>query len=95
METEFDFKVEEITEHMFRRYLLETREGVYVDFVEVGSAGDKADLLAGDVIIMVDDKKIKNLDDFKKAMAEVGKPAASSVTWKRTCLCAVRFHRQR
>ena len=73
-ETEFDFKVEEITEHMFRRYLLETREGVYVDFVEVGSVGDKADLLAGDVIIMVDDKKIKNLDDFKKAMAEVGKP---------------------
>jgi len=73
-ETEFDFTVEEITEHMFRRYLLQTREGVFVDFVEVGSPGDKADLMAGDIITMVGDKKIKNLDDFKKAMTEAGKP---------------------
>ncbi len=73
-ETEFDFTVEEITEHMFRRYLLQTREGVFVDFVEVGSPGDKADLMAGDIITMVGDKKIKSLDDFKKAMAEAGKP---------------------
>lgn len=73
-ETELDFTVEEITEHMFRRFLLETREGVYVRFVEVGSPGDKGDLMAGDIITMVGDKKIKTLDDFKKAIKQAGKP---------------------
>jgi serine protease Do len=73
-ETDFDFTVEEITEDMFRRYLLQTREGVYVRFVEVGSPGDKGGLIAGDIITRVGDKDIKNLDDFKKAMNEIGKP---------------------
>jgi len=73
-ETKQDFTVEEITEHMFRSYLLQTREGVYVKFVEVGSAGDKGDLLAGDVIVGVDDEGIKNLDDFKRVMENIGTP---------------------
>jgi len=73
-ETELDFTVEEITEHMYRRFLLETKEGVYVRFVEVGSPGDKGGLMAGDIITMIGDKKIKTLDDFKKVIKQIGKP---------------------
>ena len=73
-ETEFDFTVEEITEHSFRVYSLETKEGVYVNFVEVGTLGDKGNLMAGDVITMVGEKKIRNFDDFKKTMEKIDKP---------------------
>ena len=73
-ETPFNFTVEEITDHMFRNYLLQTREGVYVDYVEVGSAADKGDLMAGDIITQVDNQKVKNLDDFKMIMENAGKP---------------------
>jgi S1-C subfamily serine protease len=73
-ETKFDFTVEEITEHMFRNYLLQTREGVYVEYVEVGTAADKGELMAGDVIVQVDNTKIANLDDFKKAMEQINEP---------------------
>jgi len=73
-ETPFDFTVEDITEHMFRSYLLQTEEGVYVDFVEVGSAADKGDLMAGDIIIQVNDKKVADLEQFKKIIENIGKP---------------------
>ncbi|MCP4583539.1 MAG: PDZ domain-containing protein [candidate division Zixibacteria bacterium] len=73
-ETELDFTVEEITEHMFRSYLLQSRDGVYVRYVEVGSPADKGNLYAGDVIIKVGDNEIKNLEDFKKTMQEIGEP---------------------
>jgi serine protease Do len=73
-ETPFDFTVEEITDHMFRNYLLQTREGVYVDYVEVGSAADKGDLMAGDVIVQVDDQPIKDMAQFKKVMESYKNP---------------------
>lgn len=73
-ETDLSFTVEEVTEHMFRNYLLQTREGVYVRYVEVGSAADKGDLMAGDIIIQVDNTKIKNLEQFKKALEKITKP---------------------
>ena len=73
-ETDLDFTVEEVTEHMFRNYLLQTREGVYVRYVEVGSAADKGDLMAGDIIIQVDDIKIKDLEQFKDVMSKIGEP---------------------
>ena len=73
-ETPFDFTVEEITENMFRRYLLQTQEGVYVSFVEVGSPGDRGGLMSGDVVTAVGERKTKNLDEFKKALSEIEKP---------------------
>ena len=42
--------------------------------MEVGSPGDKGDLLAGDVIVGVGDEEIKNLDDFKRVMENIGTP---------------------
>lgn len=73
-ETEYDFTVEEITDRMFRRYLLETKDGVYVRFVEVGSPADKGGLMAGDIITKVGDKKIMTLDDFKQTIKEIDNP---------------------
>jgi serine protease Do len=73
-ETEFDFTVEEITDEMYRDYLLETKEGVYVRFVEVGSPADKGGLESGDIITKVDDEAITNLADFKKTMKSINKP---------------------
>jgi serine protease Do len=73
-ESEFDFTVKEITDDMYRQYLLETKEGVYVQYVEVGSAADKGSLESGDIITKVGDKNISDLDEFKKAMKEIGKP---------------------
>jgi len=73
-ETELDFTVEEITDHMFRSYLLQSREGVYVRYVEVGTAADKGNLYAGDLIVKVGDEDVKNLDDFKEILQEIGEP---------------------
>ena len=73
-ETPYDFTVEEITDLMFRSYLLQSTEGVYVKFVEVGTPADKGGLMAGDIIVEVMGKKISSLDDFKKALAKIEKP---------------------
>jgi serine protease Do len=73
-ETEFDFTVEEITDEMYRDYLLETKEGVYVRFVEIGSPADKGGLESGDIITRVGDEVITNLADFKKTMKGISKP---------------------
>lgn len=73
-ETPYDFTVEEITDLMFRSYLLQSTEGVYVKFVEVGTPADKGGLMAGDIIVEVMGKKISTLDDFKKALAKIEKP---------------------
>lgn len=73
-ETDFDFTVEEITDEMFREYMLETKEGVYVRFVEIGSPADKGGLESGDIITKVGDTPIHNLPEFKNAIKNVGKP---------------------
>lgn len=73
-ETEFNFTVEEITDATYRDYLLETREGVYVRYVEIGSPANKGGLESGDIIVKVGDTSIRNLPEFKEAMKAVGKP---------------------
>lgn len=67
-ESKLGFTVKEITENMYRAYLLECREGVYVSFVEVGSIGAKADLFEGDVITAVNHKMIADFETFRKIM---------------------------
>ena len=67
-ESKLGFTVKEITENMYRAYLLESREGVYVSFVEVGSIGAKGDLFEGDVIIAVNHKMIADFETFRNIM---------------------------
>lgn len=67
-ESKLGFTVKEITENMYTMYLLESREGVYVSFVEVGSIAAKGDLFEGDVIIAVNHERIPDFNTFKKIM---------------------------
>jgi len=64
-ESKLGFTVKEITENMYSRYLLESREGVYVSFVEIGSIAAKGDLFEGDVIIAVNHEKIAAFETFR------------------------------
>jgi serine protease Do len=52
---------------------LERSDGVVVSAVEPGSAADEAGIRRGDVIMEVDRRAVRNLDDYKKAIAGVRK----------------------
>ncbi len=71
-ETPYGFTIKEITDDMYRSYLLETREGVYVSFVDVGTVADKGDLMDGDVITAVDNGKTPDFKSFKYAIGRAG-----------------------
>jgi len=70
-ETDLGFTVKEITDGIYRDYMLEDKEGVLVSFVEVGSPASQGELAEGDVIRKVEDSKISTLDDFKKSLEKV------------------------
>ncbi|HEX9911827.1 MAG TPA: trypsin-like peptidase domain-containing protein [candidate division Zixibacteria bacterium] len=70
-ETDFGFTVKEITDVLYREYMLEDKEGVFVSFVEVGGPASQGELSEEDVIKKVEDLKISTLDDFKKALEKV------------------------
>ena len=67
-ETKYGFTVKEITDDLFRTYLLQTKDGVYVSFVDVGTVADKGDLFDGDVIVSVNNKKTGDFKMFKAAI---------------------------
>ncbi len=69
-ETDFGFTVKEITDNMYRLLLLETTNGVYVSFVDVGTIADKANLMEGDVITAVDHHPTPDFKTFKTEMAK-------------------------
>jgi serine protease Do len=52
---------------------LEKAEGVVVSAVDPGSAADEAGIRRGDVILEVDRKPIRNIDEYKKSLAGVRK----------------------
>ncbi len=68
LESNLGFTVKEVTENMYRSYLLESREGVYVSYVEVGNVAAKGYLMEGDVISAVDGKKISDFESFTDIM---------------------------
>ncbi len=70
-ETDLGFTVKEITDGLYREFMLEDRQGVLVSFVEVGSPASQGELSEGDVIRKVEDSRISTLDDFKKSLEKV------------------------
>jgi len=62
--------VKEITESMYRQYALDTEEGVFVEYTEVGGIAGKANLQMGDLIVEIEGNAIRNLEDFKKAITK-------------------------
>ena len=66
---ELGLTVQRLTPQMAESLGLERVEGVAVAAVEPGSAADEAGIRRGDIIIEVDRKAVRNLDDYKKALA--------------------------
>ena len=67
-ESKLGFTVKEITDNIYRTYLLESKEGVLVTYVEIGTMASKGDLYSGDVILQVNDTKIKSFEHFKETI---------------------------
>ena len=66
---ELGLTVQRLTPQMAESLGLEKSEGVVVTAVEPGSAADEAGIRRGDVILEVDRKTVRNLDEYKKAIA--------------------------
>ena len=82
-ETKFGFTVKEITDAIYREYMLDDKEGVLVSYVEVGGAASTAQLQEDDIIKKVEKFEIKNLDDFKKSLDQVKEEKQIMLTVKR------------
>ncbi|MBD3170402.1 MAG: PDZ domain-containing protein [candidate division Zixibacteria bacterium] len=61
---ELGLTVKEVTESMYRQYSLGTKEGVFVQYAEVGGVAGKANIEMGDIIIEVEGERVKGLEDF-------------------------------
>ena len=70
---ELGLTVQRLNPQMAESLGLEKAEGVVVTAVEPGSAGDEAGIRRGDIIVEVDRKSVRSIDDYKKAVAGVRK----------------------
>lgn len=67
------FRVQDITRSDMLRYRLSSRKGVVVVQVSPNSPSGKVGIGSGDVIRQVNQKSIRNMKDFNKAIVEAGK----------------------
>ena len=70
---ELGLTVQRLTPQVAESLGLEKTEGVVVSAVEPGSAADEAGIRRGDVIVEVDRKPIRSLDEYKKSIAAIRK----------------------
>ncbi|MFQ6032846.1 MAG: trypsin-like peptidase domain-containing protein [Candidatus Zixiibacteriota bacterium] len=82
-ETDFGFTVKEITDAIYRQYMLDDKEGVLVSFVEVGGVASTAQLQEDDIIKKVEKIEIRDLDDFKKSLEQLEYEKQIMLTVKR------------
>jgi len=66
---ELGLTVQRLTPQMAESLGLERSEGVVVTAIEPGSAAEEAGIRRGDVILEVDRRAVRNLDEYKKALA--------------------------
>jgi serine protease Do len=66
---ELGMTVQKLTPQMAESLGLERAEGVVVSAVDPGSAADEAGIRRGDVILEIDRKPVRGIDDYKKAVA--------------------------
>ena len=69
--TNFGFSVKEITTSMQMANRLTSREGAFVSFVEKDSVGAEAGLRVGAVIVELNGKSIRSVEDFESAVGEL------------------------
>src|SRR5258706_5915540 len=70
---ELRLTVQRLTPQIAESLGLEKSDGVVVTAVEPGSAAEEAGLRRGDVIVEVDRKAVRGVDEYKKALAAVRK----------------------
>jgi serine protease Do len=70
---ELGMTVQKLTPQIAESLGLEKADGVVVSAVDPGSAADDAGIRRGDVIVEVDRKPIRSIDEYKKAVAGIRK----------------------
>ncbi len=70
---ELGLTVQKLTPEIAESLGLDKLDGVVVTAVEPGSAAEDAGMRRGDVILEVDRRTVRNLDDYKKAVAGIAK----------------------
>ena len=70
---ELGMTVQRLTPQIAESLGLEKADGVVVTAVEPGSAADEAGIRRGDVILEVDRRPIRNLDEYRKSIAGIRK----------------------
>jgi serine protease Do len=70
---ELGMTVQRVTPQMAESLGLDKPEGVVVTDVESGSAADEAGIRRGDVIVQIDRKTIRSVDEYKKSIAGIRK----------------------
>jgi serine protease Do len=70
---ELGMTVQRLTPQIAESLGLERAEGVVVSAVDPGSAADEAGIRRGDVIVEIDRKPIRSIDEYKKAVAGIKK----------------------
>ena len=70
---ELGMTVQKLTPQIAESLGLEKAEGVVVSAVDPGSVADEAGIRRGDVILEVDRKPIRSIDEYKKAVAGIRK----------------------
>lgn len=63
--------VEDITPFYKRQFRIKGEQGAVIINIEDDSAADKSELRVGDVIIKIENKKVKSKEDFKSAASKV------------------------
>ena len=67
-EKNYGLVVQNITPEIARHLNLKDRRGVIVTDIQPGSPGESADLRAGDIIVEINKKPVRNVADFKELM---------------------------
>ena len=70
---ELGLTVQRLTPQIAESLGLEKAEGVVVSAVEPGSAADDAGIRRGDVLMEIDRRPIRNLDEYRKSVAAIKK----------------------
>src|SRR5215204_3982643 len=70
---ELGLSVQRLTPQMAESLGLEKADGVVVSAVEPGSAADEAGIRRGDVLMEIDRRPIRNLEEYRKSVAAIKK----------------------
>jgi serine protease Do len=82
-ETELGMTVAPLTPQLARQFNISETEGVVVVGVEEGGPADQAEVQEGDLILEIDRKSVKTLEDYQALIGEVKKGEAVSLLVRR------------